>query len=63
MPREKPDYRTTMEALEAAYPGQWLLSRSQIATFLGVSVKTVNRRYKFNPGRVTKANAAREICK
>lgn len=63
MPREKPDYRTTMEALETKYPGQWLLSRSQIASFLGVSTKTVNRRYKFNPGRVTKANAAREICK
>lgn len=63
MPREKPDYRTTLEALETAYPGQWLLSRSQIASFLGVSEKTVKRRYTFNPGRVTKANAAREICK
>lgn len=45
MPREPVDYRETYEALDKAFPGQHLLSRTQVASFLGVSRNTVYNRY------------------
>lgn len=45
MPKEHLDYRATYEHLDKAYPSQFLLSRTQIADFLGVSRNTVRNRF------------------
>lgn len=62
MPREKADFRNILERLDAAYPGRELLTREELAAFLGVNPRTVKRRYDFPAGRVTKTLAARRIA-
>lgn len=61
MPREKANFRDTLERLDTAYPGRELLTREEIAAFLGVNPKTVKRRYDFPAGRVAKTTVARAV--
>ena len=65
MSREKQGYRETMAELNAMYPDQGMLGKSEVARFMGVSVKTVNRRgiqFSKSTGRVTKADLVRQVC-
>lgn len=65
MSREKIGYRDTMAQLNEAFPEQGMLSKTEVARFLGVDRSTVSRRgIQFNAatGRVTKADLARQIC-
>ena len=62
MPREKADYRDLLMRLDEAYPGRELLTRGEIAVFLGVNPRTVKRRYDFPAGRVTKTAIARAVA-
>lgn len=61
MPREKADYRDLLERLDAAFPGRELLTKRDIAEWLGVNVSTVARRYKLPPGMVLKTTLARAV--
>lgn len=65
MSREKQGFRDTIATLNEMFPEQGMLTKGEVAKFLGVSVKTVNRhKIQFNPatGRVTKADLARQVC-
>lgn len=65
MSREKQGFRDTIATLNEMFPEQGMLTKGEVARFLGVSVKTVNRhKIQFNPatGRVTKADLARQVC-
>ncbi len=61
MPREREGYRDLLERLDMAFPGKELLSKTEIAAWLGVSVSTVSRRYKLPPGMVLKTTLARAV--
>ena len=65
MSREKQGYRDTIAMLNERYPNQGMLSKTEVARFMGVDRSTVTRRgIRFNPetNRVTKADLARQIC-
>ncbi len=65
MSREKQGFRDTIASLNEMYPEQGMLTKGEVARFLGVSVKTVNRhKIQFNAatGRITKADLARQVC-
>lgn len=62
MPREKPDYRELLARLDDTFPGRELLTREEVASFLGVNPRTVKRRYDFPAGRVTKTLVARMVA-
>ena len=62
MAREHPDFRETLARLDEAYPGRELLTREEVASFLGVNPRTVKRRYDFPKGRVTKTLVARAVA-
>ena len=65
MAREKAGYRDVIMQLNEMYPGKGMLTRGEVAQFLGVNRSTVYRRgIQFNAatGRVTKADLARQIC-
>ena len=62
MAREKLDYRDLLERLDEAFPERELLTRGEIAAFLGVNPRTVKRRYDFPAGRVTKTLVARRLA-
>ena len=48
--------------LNIQIPGRELLTREEVATFLGVNPRTVKRRYDFPAGRVTKTLVARAVA-
>lgn len=64
MAREKEGYRDTIAQLEAAFPEKGMLTKQEVAAFIGVNRHTVTNMIRFNPatGRVTKADLARQIC-
>jgi len=65
MSREKEGFRDTMEQLNEMFPDQGMLSKREVAVFLGVDPSTVRRRkIRFNQttGKVTKADLARQVC-
>lgn len=65
MSREKQGFRDTIAQLNEMFPEQGMLSKTEVAKFMGVDRSTVTRRgIRFNPetGRVTKADLARQIC-
>jgi len=58
--REKADFRDNLERLDRNFPDKELLTRVECAKYLGVSEKTVKRRY--GVGRdVTKVAFAKAI--
>lgn len=65
MSREKAGFRDTLELLNEMFPDQGMLGKAEVARFLGVDRKTVQRRgIRFNEatGRITKADLARQVC-
>ena len=66
MPRISPSYNEAYARLDEAFPGQYLLSRTQVADFLGVSRNTVYNRFasQFPPRRLlTKAEVAKALSR
>lgn len=60
--RTKPDYYDLLGRLDQAFPGKELLTRDELASFLGVSRQTVYNRYSFPPRtKISKTQAARAI--
>lgn len=65
MSREKAAFRDTIADLNRVFPIQGTLSKADVALYLGVDRRTVNRRgirFSEATGRVTKADLARQIC-
>ncbi len=65
MSREKQGFRDTVAALNEMFPEQGMLTKGEVAKFLGVSTRTITRHgIQFNQatGRVTKADLARQVC-
>lgn len=62
MPKERQDYRDLLERLDRAFPGREMLTRDDLAYFLGVTRQTVYNRYSFpSRVRISKTQAARAI--
>lgn len=65
MSREKQGYRETLAALNEMFPDQGMLNKTEVAKFLGVNPRTIQRKkLQFNEatGRITKADLARQVC-
>lgn len=65
MSREKQGFRDTIAALNEMFPEKGVLTKTDVAKFLGVHRTTVYRmKIPFNKatGRITKADLARQIC-
>lgn len=63
MSREPDGYRLNLEQLNAAFPEVGMLTKKQVAEYIGCDVRTVGRNIKFNPatGRISKSDLARQI--
>ena len=62
MPRENPDYRDILERLDKAYPYKEVLTKSETAAWLGLSLKTLKRRYSLPPGYHSKVQVAKAVA-
>lgn len=69
MAREKEGYRDTLAALSEAFPGKGALSRTEVAAFLGVTPRTVQRwvtsgrlKWPATLPRIAIADLARQVC-
>ena len=62
MPREKEDFRIILELINNKYPDKFLLSAKEVSEFLGISVRTVYRRFKFEGQGISKVKLARLLC-
>ena len=65
MSREKQGFRDTIASLNEMFPDQGMLSKGEVARFLGVTTKTVGRhgiRFNAATARITKADLARQVC-
>lgn len=62
MPREHPDYREILERLDRAYPSTEVLTKTETAAWLGISVKTLKRRYNLPPGYNSKVQIAKAVA-
>jgi hypothetical protein len=62
MPREKADYRDLLERLDVAFPNKEMLTKTEVAEWLGVGRATINRRYGWPRGKVTKTQVARAVA-
>ncbi|SCY03361.1 hypothetical protein [Ruminococcus sp. YE282] len=49
MAREKPLYRLTLDRLDEKFPDKDVLSQKELAIYLGVSTKHIQRHWKKNP--------------
>ena len=64
MSREKENYRDNLEQLNSAFPDVGMLSYQQAAEYIGCSVATVRRHFRFNSTtrKISKADLARQLC-
>lgn len=63
MGREKQGYRDTIVELNRLFPEKGMLTKADVARFMGRSARTVQRRITFNrDGLLTKPDLARQVC-
>ena len=62
MPRELPNYRDILERLDEAYPGKEVLTKTETAAWLGISTKTLKKRYNLPPGFNSKVQVAKAVA-
>lgn len=65
MSREKQGYHDTIAQLNEMFPDKGMLTRADVAKFMGVSRATIyHRGIQFNKatGRIAKADLARLVC-
>ncbi|MBO7668347.1 MAG: hypothetical protein J6T26_07785 [Firmicutes bacterium] len=58
---ETQEYRDVLERLDAAFPGRELLTKAEIAGWMGIHISTVTRRFRWPRGLVAKTTVARAI--
>lgn len=63
MPREKPLFRINLDRLDERYPYREALSFQDVADYLGCSICTAKRKFKYNKliGGIAKATVARAL--
>ncbi|MBQ9460245.1 MAG: hypothetical protein IJU66_09990 [Oscillospiraceae bacterium] len=63
MSREKEVFHDNVAALNEMFPDKGMLTKSDVARFMGASLDTVSRRIRFNAAtkRISKADLARQI--
>lgn len=63
MSREKEGFHDNVAALNEMFPDKGMLTKSDVARFMGASLDTVARRIRFNTTtkRISKADLARQI--
>lgn len=50
-----------LQRLEAAFPGRETITKSEAAAWLGISQKTLKKKYKLPPGNNTKRQIAKAV--
>lgn len=50
MPREKEAYRDNLERIIEAFPGQEVIKAAQLAKWLKMDIRTVNKRFPLKEG-------------
>ena len=63
MPDVLNSYKETLAKLDAAYPGKEVLSKAEVAAFLGISAKTLKKKYELPPGMCSKVQVAKALCR
>lgn len=61
MAREKADYRDLLERLDRDFPGRETVSKAELAAWIGISPRTLRRRYPMPGQLVTKTMVARKV--
>jgi hypothetical protein len=61
MPIEKESYRDNLERIHGMFPDKELLTKTDVAKFLGVSTKFVCKYYPFKNNYISKATLARAL--
>ena len=61
MPREKELLRDNIVRIKEKYPDKELLRQFEVAQYLGVSVKTVRKRFTFDRGYISVVKLASEL--
>lgn len=59
--REKAAYRDNLERLNERFPNKELLTKKDVASFLGVCYRFVDKTYPFNGNYISKATLARAL--
>lgn len=59
--REKVAYRDNLERLNEKFPDKELLTKKDVAGFLGVCTKFVSKTYPFKNNYISKATLARAL--
>ncbi len=62
MPREKEDYRAILEDILTATGGKRMITIEDAARYLGISRKTVKKRYMPEDGPINACVLARRLC-
>ena len=62
MGREPANYRDILERLDEAYPGKEVLTKTETAAWLGISTKTLKKRYNLPPGFNSKVQVAKAVA-
>ena len=65
MPCEKQGFRDTIMQLNEMFPDKGMLTRSEVAAFIGVdrhALAKMNIRFNATTKRITKADLARQVC-
>ena len=62
--KEPAGYRLNLEQLNAVFPDAGMLTKKQVAEYIGCDVRSVTRNIRFNTttGRISKSDLARQIC-
>ena len=62
MGREPANYRDILERLDKAYPYKEVLTKTETAAWLGISTKTLKKRYNLPPGFNSKVQVAKAVA-
>ena len=54
-------YQDVLDRLDAAFPTKEMLTKAEIAKWMGVHVNTISRRYGWPRGKISKAEVARAV--
>lgn len=51
-----------LQQLEEAFPGRETITKAELASFLGISPKTLRKKYDLPPGNNTKRQIAKAVA-
>ena len=59
--REKEGFRTELENIRSVFGEKWMLSKADVQRYTGLCYRSVCKRFKFNEGKITQADLARQL--